>query len=97
MLGTFDFTAMATDAAGLSNELLCLLQVLQPIVLPADLVAWWHCEPTASSVVPDIFGGHNGGFYVGNTVAPPAYTSRRQSGARFRFRWNALHTRSRRS
>jgi hypothetical protein len=83
--GTFDFIVLATDAAGKSAEQLYVLRVLQPVALPADLVAWWRAEPATGSVVPDIIGGHDGGFFSGTTAAPPGYTPDGKVGSAFAF------------
>ena len=58
-----------------------MLRVLQPVALPADLIAWWRCEPATGSVVPDIVGGHDGGFFGGNTAAPRLAADGKVGGA----------------
>ncbi len=83
--GIFDFTVRATDAAGNFTEQLCVLRVLRPVALPADLVAWWRAEPVSGNVVPDIIGGHDGGFFSGNTAVAPAYTADGKVGSAFVF------------
>jgi hypothetical protein len=83
--GTFDFTMRATDAAGRFTEQLYVLRVAQPVTPPDDLVAWWRGEPVAGSVVPDIIGGHDGGFFTGNTAAAPTYTPDGKVGTAFTF------------
>ena len=83
--GTFDFTALATDAGGMATEQQCVLRVLQPVALPADMVAWWRGEPATGDTVPDIMGGHDGGFFSGNTASPPSYTPAGKVGNAFAF------------
>ena len=83
--GTFDFTVLATDAVGMATEQLCVLRVLQPVALPADLIAWWRGEPATGSAVPDIIGGHDGGFFSGNTAAAPVYAAHGKVGSAFAF------------
>jgi hypothetical protein len=79
--GTFALTVEATDAVGESIEQLCV----QRIPPPADLVAWWPAEPAADSTVPDLMGGHVGGFFSGTATAPPSYTSDGKVGNAFAF------------
>ena len=83
MPGVFDFTVRATDAAGASTEQLCVLRVLQPVVPPANLVAWWRGEPAAGGVASDIIGGHDGSFFSGNVAAAPAHTADGKVGSAF--------------
>ena len=83
--GTFDFTVLATDAVGTSTEQLYVLRVLQPVALPADLIAWWRGEPAMGSAVPDIIGGHDGDFFSGNTAAAPVYAAHGKVGSAFAF------------
>jgi hypothetical protein len=83
--GIFDFTVLAKDAAGNSTEQLYVLRVLQPIELPADMVAWWPGEPAAGGTVRDTFGGHDGGFFSGNSAASPSYTPGGKVGSAFTF------------
>jgi len=85
--GTFDFIVLAKDGAGKSTKQLCVLRVLQPVTLPADLVAWWRGEPASTGivVVSDIIGNHDGGFFIGNTAANPVYTPDGKVGSAFSF------------
>ena len=48
-------------------------------------MAWWRAEPATGSVVPDIIGGHDGGFFSGTTSAPPGYTPEGKVGSAFAF------------
>ena len=45
--GNFAFSVRATDAAGLFNEQLCTLHVLDRVPAPAGLVGWWKAEGNA--------------------------------------------------
>jgi len=83
--GTFDFTVSATDAAGKSAEHLYVLRVLQPIALPADMVAWWRGESAAGDTALDTIGGHDGRFFSGNAAASAAYTPDGKVGSAFAF------------
>ncbi len=51
MAAVFDFTVRATDTTGKFGEQIFVIRVLQPIVPPADAVAWWRGQWTPSRVV----------------------------------------------
>lgn len=54
--------------------------------LPPGLLAFWRGEPPATgSVVPDMIGGHTGGFFQGTTPAAPVYTANGKVGSAFSF------------
>jgi hypothetical protein len=61
----FDFTVLATDAAGLSNEQLCLLQIIDNTT-PAGLVGWWKAEGNAL----DSAGTNHGALSNGAGFSP---------------------------
>lgn len=83
--GTYDFFVLATDTAGSSTEQIFVLRVLEPVALPADMLAWWRGEPSANASVSDTIGGHDGGFFRGTTPTPPTYTSDGKVGSAVTF------------
>jgi hypothetical protein len=54
--GAFNFTVVATDAAGLSGEQSCELQAYQSVTAPAGIIGWWKAEGNAL----DSAGANNG-------------------------------------
>jgi hypothetical protein len=85
MAGIFDFTVQATGADGMSTEQPCVLRVLQAVVPPADLVAWWRGEPGVGNVVADTSGKHDGSFFSGMVAGAPAHTPDGKVGSAFTF------------
>jgi Concanavalin A-like lectin/glucanases superfamily/Divergent InlB B-repeat domain/Immunoglobulin I-set domain/Putative Ig domain len=79
--GTFDFTVLAMDAAGHTNEQLCVLKVLAVVAIPPGMVASWRGETDAS----DSIGGHIGAFFSGLTAKPPSITASGKVGGAFDF------------
>jgi hypothetical protein len=59
--GFFGLTVLATDAAGVSNEQLCLLRVLESVSAPAGLVGWWRAEGNALDSAGTNHGALRGG------------------------------------
>jgi hypothetical protein len=53
-------------------------------------VAWWRGEAATGSVVSDIIGGHNGGFFSGNAAANAVYTPDGKVGTAFVFDGTSL-------
>ena len=69
--GSNVFAVLATDAAGLSTEMICSLRVLPaeatPLpAMPAGLIGWWRAESNAL----DSVGTNNGAFRHGASFAP---------------------------
>jgi concanavalin A-like lectin/glucanase superfamily protein/putative Ig domain-containing protein/List-Bact-rpt repeat protein len=83
--GIFDFTVLATDAAGKSTEQLYVLRILTPVTLPADMIAWWRGEPASDGTVVDTLGGHGGSFFSGNSPTSASYTPDGTVGSAFAF------------
>jgi hypothetical protein len=83
--GTFDFTVSATDAAGKSAEQLYVLRIPEAVALLADMLAWWRGEPTTGNTVREALGGHDGGFFRGNSTAGASYTPDGKVGSAFAF------------
>jgi hypothetical protein len=83
--GTYACIARATDATGKFAEQLIVVRVPEPMPPPPDMVAWWRGEPTADGTVPDLIGGHGGGFFSGAVPAPPSYSADGEVGSAFAF------------
>ena len=81
--GIFDFTVVATDTAAKSAKQLYIIRVLQRVALPADMVAWWRGDSATGNTVSDTIGGHDGGFFSGNSGAAASYTPDGKVGSAF--------------
>jgi hypothetical protein len=71
--GSNVFAVLATDAAGLSTELICGLKVLPDVLpvsaMPAGLVAWWQAENNSLDTVGTNHGTlSNGVAFAGGEV-----------------------------